>query len=119
MKWVGGTIHLTLNVEDPDQIKPCLKVARGLWSQESSWKTRIEEYAVQMLLPLKNESWLGDDESELSPEEFKSKVTLQSISIYPDGDFEFWHHDGDLFWGHSIQVSGNLIEGPMDADIPG
>jgi hypothetical protein len=29
------------------------------------------------------------------------------------------HDDGDLFWGHSIQVTGTLDEGPTDADISG
>jgi hypothetical protein len=119
VEWVGETIDLTLNAEEPEEIKSCLKIARDLWSQQSSWKTRIDDYAVQELLALKNDTWLGDDETELSPEEFKSKMTLQSISIYPDGDFDFWHDDGDLFWGHSIQVSGSLAGGPTSADIPG
>jgi len=79
---------------------------------------RVKDSAVQELLPLKNDAWLGDDETEFSPEEFKSKMTLQSISIHPDGDFDFWHDDGDLFWGHSIQVSGSLADGPTAADIP-
>lgn len=119
LKWSGDEIDLNLNAEDPDEIEPCLKIARDLWAQELSWKTRIEDYAVQELLPLKNDGWLGDDETEFSPEEFKNKMTLQSISIYPGGDIEFWHHDGDLFWSHSIQISGNLSDGPTDADIPG
>jgi len=31
-------------------------------------------------------------------------MELQSISILPNGSFVFWHKDGDLFWGHSIEV---------------
>lgn len=119
IRWASEMIDLTLNAEEPDDIETCLKIALGLWSQESFWKTRIEDYAVQELLPLKNDVWLGDDETEFSPEEFKNRMTLQSISIYPNGDFEFWHGDGDLFWGHSIQISGNLANGPTAADIPG
>ncbi len=117
--WAGEAIDLTLNAEEPCEIKSCLKIAQDLWSQEASWKTRIDDYAVQELLPLKNDAWLGDEETEFSPEEFKSKMTLQSISIYPDGNFDFWHDDGDLFWGHSIQVSGSLADGPTACDIPG
>ncbi len=29
------------------------------------------------------------------------------------------HEDGGMFGGHAINVSGNLQEGPTDADIPG
>jgi hypothetical protein len=46
-------------------------------------------------------------------------MTLQSVSTYADDSFGFWHDDGDLFWGHAIQVTGSLKEGPKDADIPG
>lgn len=117
--WAGHDIDLTLSAEDQVEAQPCLKVARTLWANMTEWKNRIDDYAVQELLDLKNDTWLGDDESEFSPQMFKNKMTIQSITIYPDGDFEFWHDDGDLFWGHSIQVSGNLTDGPTDADIPG
>jgi hypothetical protein len=46
-------------------------------------------------------------------------MRLKSVTVYPDGSFDFWHDDGDLFWGHSIQVSGDLLDGPTHADIPG
>ena len=46
-------------------------------------------------------------------------MRLTSINTYPEGGFEFWHDDGDLFWGHYIQVSGSLDEGLTSADIPG
>jgi hypothetical protein len=46
-------------------------------------------------------------------------LKLESITVYPDDSFEFWHNDGDLFWGHSILVSGSLSEGPTDAEVPG
>ncbi|HEX7814704.1 hypothetical protein [Dyella sp.] len=32
---------------------------------------------------------------------------------------EAWLEDGDLFWGHSIQIGGNLDTGLDSADIPG
>lgn len=119
VQWVGKEIQLTLNIEGPDEIGPCLRIARALWSEESVWKARIEAFAVQELLPIKNEGWVDEDEAEVSPEEFKNKMTLESISIYADGTFNFWHLDGDLFWGHFISISGNLTDGPTGADIPG
>jgi hypothetical protein len=74
---------------------------------------------VEKLLPLKNDSWLGENERELTPADFKKKMKLQSINVAGDGSFEFWHDDGDLFWGHSIQIRGKLKDGLVDADIPG
>jgi hypothetical protein len=46
-------------------------------------------------------------------------MKLETISVSSDGSFNFWHDDGDLFYGHAIQVGGNLVEGPTYADIPG
>jgi hypothetical protein len=59
------------------------------------------------------------DPEQLNAENFKSRMTLQSISIEETGEFTFWHDDGDLFWGHSIQVWGDLVTGPTHADIAG
>jgi len=42
---------------------------------------------------------LEEDETEFSAEQFKGKMRLQSITIDPEGEFEFCHDDGDLFLG--------------------
>lgn len=118
-KWNGAAITLNLTVDDSGAIDGALTVARTLWKDQERWAKRIEDYAVRELLPLKNESWLDDEDVELSAQLFKSKMTLESITVTPDGSFDFWHNDGDLFSGHSIQVSGDLSQGPTDAAIPG
>jgi hypothetical protein len=41
------------------------------------------------------------------------------ISVKRDGEFEFWHGDGKLVLGHSMQVCGSLTDGLTEADIPG
>ena len=56
---------------------------------------------------------------ENTEKQFKNRMSLESITVYTDGTFEFWHDDGGLFWGHSILISGDLVKGPIDADIPG
>ena len=47
------------------------------------------------------------------------RMELDAIQIYEDGAFEFWFNDGDLFWGHSIHVTGSLKAGPEDAQMEG
>ena len=74
---------------------------------------------MKELLPLKNESWLSDDEAELTAMDFKARMELVSITVGDNGRFEFWHDDGDLFWGHAIQIDGNLRDGLTDAGISG
>jgi hypothetical protein len=117
--WTGGAVDVQLSARSEDELTAALEVARALWNDQAGWSERIQAYAVAQLLPLKNDSWLDDDEEPLTPAQFRARMRLESITVEPDGDFIFWHNDGDLFCGHTIQVVGNLQDGPTDADIPG
>jgi hypothetical protein len=116
-QWNGQSVRLTFPVEGP--LEEGLKTTEILWSDQRGWKQRVDDFAVQELLELKNDTWLGEGETPFARERFLSRMELTSISLSDDGDFEFWHDDGDLFWGHSIQVRGNVTDGPTFADIPG
>jgi hypothetical protein len=115
--WAGQSI--SLNLTGSADAKDALQTARAIWQNQAEWNRRVREFAVEKLLPLKNDTWLGDGEAELTSDEFKDRMTLESITVNADGSFDFWHNDGDLFWGHAIQISGSLSEGPTHADIPG
>ena len=118
-EWNGVVVDLHITPDDSGALDAALGVARALWNQQEEWARRIGDYAVQKLLPLKNESWLDEEEVAFSADQFKARMTLESVTAMPDGSFDFWHNDGDLFLGHSIQISGNLSEGLKHADIPG
>ncbi len=117
--WNGDPIDLHVSGDQPDHVDSALQVARALWDDQITWSQRIRDYAVQELLHVKNENWLDQGEAELGAEQFMNKMRLQAITVHADGSFVFWHDDGGLFWGHSIQIRGTLSEGPTDADIPG
>lgn len=115
--WAGEPIEL--NLSEAAQSDAALKNAHALWQNQEVWNQRVRDFAVAELLSLKNENWLNEDEEELTPDEFKARMTLEAIKMNADGSFDFWHNDGDLFWGHVIQISGSLSEGLKYADIPG
>jgi hypothetical protein len=117
--WGTTAVNLALDVDDISAPEPALVHVRALWGAQAKWNSRIVGYAVGTLLGLKNESWLYDDEKPVSAGEFKRRMTLESITVRPDGSFDFWFDDGDLFLGHSILVRGNMTEGPTGSDIPG
>src|ERR1700722_6846217 len=83
------------------------------------FRTRVKDYAALRLLALRNDAWSDEGEPPLESDEFKDRMRLESITVHPDGDFEYWYNDGDLFWGHAIHVSGSLAAGPTGADTPG
>jgi hypothetical protein len=117
--WNGIPVGLTLSAKEPTDVEAALKTARELWKTQEVWDERVRDYAVLRLLPLKNDTWLDEDEDEVLPDQFKERMKLQTITVHPDGRFEFWHDDGDLFWGHTIHISGSLAKGLTGADTPG
>jgi hypothetical protein len=117
--WCDERVELALEGADLGELGAALESAERLWSEQEAWSERIQAFAVDRLLELKNESWLDEGEAEVTAEEFRRRMRLELIVVWPDGRFTFWHQDGDLFWGHSIQVVGTLAGGPTAADIPG
>lgn len=121
VKWYRSTIELMVIRDEAGSPAAALATARALWSQPKAWTGRVKDFAVQELLPLKNEDWIDEDEGEvpLTPQQFLRKLKLESIAVKPDGSFEFWFDDGNLFLGHLIQVRGTLSEGPTHAEMAG
>jgi len=119
IKWQRKPVILHITTSKTEEVQDALKTAHSLLDNHSDWHKRIRDFAVKELLPLKNQNWLDEDEAELTAADFTNKMKLESITILPGGFFEFWHDDGGLFLGHSIQICGNLTDGPTSADIPG
>lgn len=117
--WCGREIAIELCCASPGDPAVALEAATRLFAEQAEWDRRAREYAVEELLPLKNDAWLGEGEAELSAAEFLSKMTLASISIDESGGFSFWYDGDDLFSGHAILISGDFSEGITAADILG
>ena len=117
--WCGTEIKLNLAADVSTEVSQALDVAKQLWKSARKWNSRIQDFAIRKLLPLKNNSWDEEDGHEVTETEFKKRMTLECITVYPDGSFDFWHYDGDLFYGHSIEVNGTLSRGPTHAGIVG
>ena len=113
--WNGQDVAISTEPDEDKGLSSQLQTAEGLFGNSTKWDELIRQFAVQEKLDLAND-W---QEEEVTAEEFLERMTLESISIKPDGRFEFWHDDGDLFWGHSIRISGSLKDGLTHADIQG
>ncbi len=119
----GVPVTLRLYPGEEDDLEPALQRARELLAGLSDYSRRAEAYAVQELLPLKNEHWLedlGDDEEPpLTPEQFTSRMTLEALVFYAEGDVNFYYDDGDMFYGHTIELMMDAADNFVNADIPG
>jgi hypothetical protein len=119
LHWKRKPVRLILSRDDCKDEGELFRTAQKLWEEQKDWDKLIRDFACEKLLPLKNDGWLGENEKEFSPTQFKSKMSLNTVAINPGEFFEFTFNDGNLFWGHVIQVSGNFADGPTDADIAG
>jgi hypothetical protein len=117
--WAGTPVSLSITPAQDGDVASVAKTAEALWRNQAEWDQRVRARAIDKLLALKNENWRDEDEAEVTAAEFNRRMKLESVTVDPDGGFEFWFEDGDLFLGHSIRVWGNLTDGPTDADIAG
>ena len=114
LDWLGTAISLVFDREEDRA--DCVKNAKALLAGSESWDKRIREYAADELLEQAND-WAENAEEEVTEEQFRERMELESIEIRGDGSFEFWFSDGDM--GHSIRVSGDLESGPDEAQMEG
>ena len=120
LDWLGAEISL---VFDQDENRAdCVMNAKALLADAAGWDRRVREYAADELLSTAND-WAGqmedEEPQEITREQFVERMELESIEIRADGSFEFWFADGDMFYGHSIHVSGDMEHGPDDASMEG
>lgn len=123
ISWAGeeGILYFDWN-EDKVIMKQALETAYALFDDQFEWNKKIRSYASEELVELAND-WLQDNEEaeldEITKEMFIDFMKLDSIFVYPKGDFEIFFFDGDMFWGHSIIVNGNINGNFTSANIAG
>ncbi|MGG3797632.1 DUF2262 domain-containing protein [Metabacillus fastidiosus] len=108
--------------QDSNVMKSALETAYTLFNNQDEWSKKIRMYAAEELVELAND-WLQDNDEaeidEITKEMFVDFMTLDSISVYPEGDFEIFFFDGDMFLGHCIIVDGNINRDFNSAQIAG
>jgi hypothetical protein len=117
--WQGASIRLTLSPGEGGDVETVARTAEALWRNQADWDQCVRARAIEELLALKNDAWREAHEPQVTAEQFAGRMKLESVSVEPDGAFEFWFDDGGLFLGHAIRVSGTVADGPAEADIAG
>jgi hypothetical protein len=79
--WNGTAIRIVFPVDEETLHDDALESAQTLWADQIKWKQSIEAYATQALLSIKNDTWLEDDETKLTAEQFLSRITLETVSV--------------------------------------
>ncbi|MCC5823943.1 MAG: DUF2262 domain-containing protein [Phycisphaerales bacterium] len=104
---VGATkvrIMLDANGDQPDAQSDRSLVA--IAKDFALFLDQARGFAADKLLALRNSSWAEPGEPPTTRDQFISKLTDPTISLYPDGTLTLDFEAGDLFWGHGVEISG-------------
>ena len=87
-------------------------------SKAEVWDELMKKTAAKELTELANE-WAEEDKNTISEDEFAKRITIDSLSFTDDGEFTVYYSDDDMFWGHSIEIFGNIEKGIQSCNIVG
>lgn len=118
-RWSSREIEISIAPDNTGDASSVIETMKALLDNQEYWSKEAEESIVSQLLDIKNDNWLGEDESPLHEHAFIARTRLESITAYRDGEFELWYNDGDLFWGHAILVAASLAQGIRRVEIAG
>jgi len=124
VKWLGEKIQTTLEIdtEDKSSWESALKHMKKLVISDEKWDKDFRKYAAEKLTDLANDWGADDDKVEfkkITEEDFARRITITSISIDGDGQYQIYFNDDDMFWGHCVVVSGQVDSGIESAEMMG
>ena len=122
--WLDQGIQLIYDNGSEEEQKAAQATARSMLADAQSWDGKVRSFAADALLTQVND-WAregaeeGEEPEELTREEFMARMEPESLQVWGDGRFEFWFHDRDYQWEHSLRVVGTLAEGPTQVHLEG
>ncbi len=122
VEWAGEEATISFDLDEDEVMKDALETGHKLFADQEAWDKKIREFAADELVELAND-WLQDKEDaevdEITKEMFMDLMEIDTICLNPEGDFNIYFYDGDMFWGHCIIVDGNINGEFESADIAG
>ena len=118
VEWMGEEISLNLD-QNEETLDAARQTARTLMDAQADWDQRLRSFAAEQLLEQVNKLIQNEDQDgELfTAATLAEQFQIDSILAGPDGSFEFWFSDDDLFLAHPVHVTGTLEDGPTLAEM--
>ena len=120
--WLRGKIHISLYVDKDNKsgITKAKNLLKTMVLEQEKWDADLRGFAAKELTKLACEWAESEEEAALITEEsFAKRISLSLIWVSSGGSFTAYLDDDDLFFGHSIAVSGSPKKGLLSADIEG
>ena len=120
--WLRGKIHISLYVDKDNKsgITKAKKSLKTMVLEQKKWDADLRGFAAKELTKLACEWAESEEEAALITEEsFAKRISLSLLWVTAGGSFTAYLDDDELFFGHSIAVSGSAKKGLLSADIEG
>ena len=108
-RWCGREVKLVLS-DEVGPLEDAAAHAQSLLEKAILWDAELRERIHESYYSIWNESW-REDEAELGKAEWMARFSFESLDCHADGQFTAWFKDGDLFWGHQMEVMGSIDGG--------
>ena len=125
MDWCGNEVSVTLESDEDceETANKAMSTFQQIVKDKAGFDKKNREFAAEQLIELAND-WLEDDDSEDKPDEitkemFMDRMELDDICVNSDGSITLYYDDGDMFWGHAIEVDVEADGTYSDANIAG
>ncbi|WP_448974571.1 DUF2262 domain-containing protein [Oribacterium sp.] len=120
--WLRGKIHISLYVDKDNKsgITNAKKLLKTMVLEQEKWDADLRNFAAKELTKLACEWAESEEEAALITEDsFAKRISLSLIWVTSGASFTAYLDDDELFFGHSITVSGSLKKGMISAKIEG
>ena len=130
MSWFEGEIELNgldftafleTDEDNGETAELALKVFLKTAENFEDFDRKNKEFAADNLIDLAHE-WQESDEGENEPltrEQFIEAIGVSEWTVTPYGNMTLYYYDGDIFWGHAIEINIDEDGTIEDADIAG
>ena len=120
--WLGGKVHLSLSVDKDNKsgITKAKKLLKTMVLEQEKWDADLRSFVAKELTTFACEWAESEEEAALITEEsFAKRISLSLLWVTAGGSFTAYLDDDELFFGHSIAISGSPKKGLLSADIEG
>ncbi|KTE17760.1 DUF2262 domain-containing protein [Sphingopyxis sp. H115] len=115
--WCGRNAILILS-NDGGTYDQASVNALALLDKDRLWAAEFNDRIYEKLFKTWAENW-NEEDGEISRQDWLARIGVSRIEATASGYFTIYYDDGDLFWGHSIEVWGSFERGVLDVKIVG
>lgn len=111
-------VLLEVDTEDKKTWHKALANLAFIVENQAKFDKEWREFSARELTELAND-WAEEETPTITEEEFAERLEISSITIDEEGDYTIYYNDDDMFYGHQIEINGNIKKGVKSANMVG